>query len=235
MKDETFVYIQDVKEKKDAARSARNARTHAGKSGAVKLPCDYMTPKELKRMNGECKSYRLNDPLSWGDFKVMPDDLKTIYIKQLREKYNIPDSKLAEAMGVGKQTMIFEVRRLGLSKGKGAGGYIKWNENEFYKWWSGAKNEATAADDANDDPVAPVAECDELPCPVNEEPEAPEAIPENHVANVRKKAERKPAVPVRGELTFCGSAEDALKTASVLLGGSNVQISLSWEVIEDEE
>lgn len=230
MKDETFVFIQDVKEKRTTARSARNARTHTGKSGAVKLPCDYMTPKELKAMNGECKSYRLNDPLSWGDFKVLPDDLKTIYIKSLREKYNIPDFKIAEAMGISKQTMIFEIRRLGLSKGKKAGGKIKWKQDEFYAWWSGAKNEATAADDANDDPVAPLPCPDECHCDINEvsndndEPEAfeePKALnvyPER-IAEVRKKVERKPAVPVRGELAFCGSAEDALKTAAVLLGG----------------
>ena len=35
-------------------------------------------------MSGECKSYRLNSPMSWDEFKAMPDDIKITYIKLLR-------------------------------------------------------------------------------------------------------------------------------------------------------
>ena len=84
MKDETYVFIQDVKEKKTTARSARHTRTHCGRGGRVRLPSDNLSKKELMKMSGECKSYRLNSPMSWDEFKAMPDDIKITYIKLLR-------------------------------------------------------------------------------------------------------------------------------------------------------
>lgn len=243
MKDETYVFIQDVKEKKTTARSARNARTHNGKSGRVKLPCDYMTPKELRAMNGECKTYRLNDPMAWNEFKALPDDIKVTYIKLIRERFGVPDKEIADMLGVDRQTVGRWFRCLGLGLGKKAGGIKNWDKDKWYQWRSGNKVITEAPEEIPvNDPEAPLPCPDESHCDINEtscdndEAEAteePEVTP-NHVADVRKKVERKPAVPIRGELTFCGSAEDALRTAAVLLGGANVQISLSWEVIADE-
>ena len=43
MTDEKYTYIQDVRDKKVTARSARSKRTHNGKGGSVKFPSDYMT------------------------------------------------------------------------------------------------------------------------------------------------------------------------------------------------
>ena len=60
MKDEEYLFHQTCREQKNIARSARNKRTHNGKGGRVKFPSDYMTKKELQKMNGEVKSYRLN-------------------------------------------------------------------------------------------------------------------------------------------------------------------------------
>ena len=81
MKDETYAFISDVKDKKITARSARHTRTHCGKGGRVRFPSDNLSKKELQKMNGECKSFRLNDPMVWKEFKSMPDDLKITYIK----------------------------------------------------------------------------------------------------------------------------------------------------------
>lgn len=45
MKDETYSYISDVKEKGITARSARNRRTHTGKGGKVRFPSDSLSKK----------------------------------------------------------------------------------------------------------------------------------------------------------------------------------------------
>lgn len=50
MKDETYLFHSDCRDKKNVARSARNKRTHNGKSGGVKFPSDYMTKKEVGLM-----------------------------------------------------------------------------------------------------------------------------------------------------------------------------------------
>ena len=63
MTDEKFVFVSDVAEKKRTARGSHNKRTHCGRGGTVRFPSDNMTRKELSKMNGEVKSYRMNDPM----------------------------------------------------------------------------------------------------------------------------------------------------------------------------
>ena len=246
MKDETYVFIQDVKEKKITARSARNTRTHNGKSGRVKLPCDYLTPKELKAMNGECKSYRLNEPMSWTEFKAMPDDIKVTYIKLLREKFDVPDSEIYKMFGTNKDTLSRFFKALGLRVPR-KNVKREWKKDEWFAWVNGVeiktadpKENTTVYPDSiikPEDMTAPADEpemIDECACEEVEEIRfSKPPVPDPEVPKFRN-VENKTAVPVRGELTFSGSAEAALNTAAVLLGGANVRISLLWEVISDE-
>ena len=85
--DEQYVMISDSIEKKNIARSSRCRKTHCGKGGRVKFPSDYKTKKELKAMNGDVKTYNLNKPMSWTEFKALPEDLKITYIKKLRNEF----------------------------------------------------------------------------------------------------------------------------------------------------
>lgn len=106
MKDETYSYFSDVKARGQISRSARNRRTHNGKRGRVKLPSDYMTKKEINAMNGEVKSYRLNEPMSWTEFKAMPDDIQFGYIRLLKDKYSAPNSAIEKMFGIGNGTLV---------------------------------------------------------------------------------------------------------------------------------
>ena len=162
MTDEKYSFVSDVRDKKVTARSARSKRTHTGKGGRVRLPSDNLSKKELQKMNGECKSYKLNSPMTWKEFKSLPDDIRITYIKMLRKKYNIPDQEIANMLGIGRQAFIKEVARLGISKGKKTGGRKSWDKDDFYAWWHGV---------------------DMLPTPVPEEPAA-EPIPEEKEAFV---------------------------------------------------
>lgn len=142
--DEQWEYMQDCKDKSITARSAKNTRSHCGRGGKVKLPSDYMTKKELKSMNGECKSYRLNSPMSWEEFKSMPDDLKVVYIKALREKYNVPSTALAEMFGICGPTLSRYLKCLGLAEGKSSSiSKRSWNKEAFLAWRNGVKVEET--------------------------------------------------------------------------------------------
>lgn len=100
MSDEKYEYIEDVKDKAFTARSARNKKGHTGKGGAVRTASDFMTKKQLNALNGECKTYKLGAPMTWEKFSEMPDDLKKMYIKNLRKKFNVPDEELAGMLGV---------------------------------------------------------------------------------------------------------------------------------------
>lgn len=138
MSDEKYEYIQDVKEKRFTARSSHNKRTHIGKGGSVRFPSDSMTKKQREAMNGECKTYRLNDPMSWDDFKDMPDDLKVMYIKQLRSKFNVPDEELALAMDVGYSEFADCLREIELSPkvlNENRDWYGTDDHGRFRTWW----------------------------------------------------------------------------------------------------
>lgn len=88
-------------------------------------------------MNGECKSYRLNDPMAWKEFRPMPDDIKVTYIKLLRQKYNPPVTQIAKMMGVTEATVRRELEQLNLTDGKKRSGRMKWDKEGFWAWVNG--------------------------------------------------------------------------------------------------
>lgn len=157
MKDETYAFVSDVKEKKITARSARHTRTHCGKGGRVRLPSDHLSKKELQKMNGECKSYRLNEPMPWVDFKKMPDDIQVTYITALRKKYSVSDAKLAEMFGVSKDVISRQLKRLGLDENK-TRKRVNWDKDGFYAWWHGVGQIPVPVDE--EEPAAPKAPAD---------------------------------------------------------------------------
>lgn len=203
MKDETYAFIQDVKDKKITARSARSTRTHCGKGGKVRLPSDNLSKKELEKMNGECKSYRLNAPMTKEEFQSMPDDLKATYIKLLRSKYAIPDTQLGKAMGYPQQTFAKIVKKLGLGEGSASGGKKKvWDKEGFFAWWNGV---------------------DKLPTPVIAEPTQEEAEePEAHVE------EDSPCIhPSQAELELLKAKEE-----SAWLRNENESLRMNIRILE---
>ena len=145
MPDEQYVMISDSIEKKKIAHSSHNRKTHCGKGGRVKFPSDYLSKKELKAMNGEVKSYNLNKPMTWEEFRSMPQDLQIMYIKKLRNEFGVPDSVLGKAMGICRSSFSKAMRDLNLSLGKGAGATGRqWFGSEkslkFSEYWNKFEN-----------------------------------------------------------------------------------------------
>ena len=217
--DEQWDMIEDSISKKRTAQSARHRRTHCGKGGSVKFPSDYMTKKELKAMNGECKSYRLNDPMMWEEFKKLPDDIKTMYIKSIREKYDIPDKYLAEAMGVASPTFCKWMKCLGCTLGVRMG--LKgnaWKESEqgiaFYKWWS--KEKMAENTTKNYDIKEVNSETDNIYAIGTITPDLPPYV-----------------MPKSGSLHFECSADDAINVVHNILQNNKVSLNIQWTLMED--
>jgi hypothetical protein len=146
MSDEAYELQQENREKKALAQQVRNRRGMAGKGGRVRLSSDRLTQKQWEAKNGECKSYRMNEPMTWEQFNEMPDDLKVLYIKAIRNKYQTPDAALADAMGVDFLEVVAEMHELGIGQGTDAGSMrsIDWLGSEqqaaFNKWWYKEQN-----------------------------------------------------------------------------------------------
>ena len=171
MSDEAYEFTRDSIDKKVTARSARSTRSHCGKRGAVKFPSDYLSAKELKAMNGECIKYAsLKKPMTWEEFKALPNDLKAMYIKSLREKFNVPDAELAKMFDIDKNVVYRHFKCYGLCKGAGSGAKVKtWNRDGWLLWLHGADPTAV---EPSETPVeeALVAVNEEADIVVNDEP-----------------------------------------------------------------
>lgn len=207
MKDEEYVLRQENRDRAVTARSARNKRTHCGRRGRVKLPSDYMTKKELQKMNGEVKTYRLNEPMKWVEFKAMPDEHKETYIKLLRSKWNVPDKYIAHMMQINQMYISKELQRLGLNTGSRSG-RIKWDKEAFLAWVHGIPTEAI--EETVDEPVD-VAE---------------------EVVETKGAA---PLIPVMGDVQYEGRIEDILLSLGALLKGAKVSLYVKWMPMEEED
>lgn len=208
MKDETYAFISDVRDKKNIARSANNRKPHAGRGGKVMMPSDYLTRKELKAMSGECKSYRMNEPMPWKEFKTMPDDLKVSYIKLIREKFGVPATEMCHMFGISHHTLKLEISRLELNEGKGKFNR-NWDKEGWYRWIGGVSEPIET--------VEPEPLTEELPCKVH-------AIPSGIVH----------VVPNSGTLSFEGEAGAVLEAVKAILGDAYASMTISWHLVEKE-
>ena len=234
MTDERYAFIQDVREKKDVAKSARNRRAHAGKGGAVRFPHDNMTRKERKKLDGELKTYNLDAPMKWEAFKSMPDDLKREYIQGIRGRFNTPPlAALASMLWVHKVTLGKYLRTLGGLSDK-TKPYHEWDEKGFNAWAYPEKIPVTPSAieqerrtlSSNLGPgfvfLGP-AQSLEL-----EETEVNKEQTEDRAAHKGPEPQENPAKPNSGCLQFEGPAAASLNTVAALLGEKNVKISIIW-------
>ena len=110
---------KENRDRKSTARSARN-RVSGSKSKHCSLPCDSLTPSQLKALNGPVEEYNLKAPLNWAAFSSMPDDLCVEYLRQLKALYSPNDAMLADMFGVTRTTVYLKRKALGVpSPGKG--------------------------------------------------------------------------------------------------------------------
>ena len=180
-------------------------------------------------MSGECTSYRLNEPMTWKEFMVMPDDIKVTYINLIRQKWNVPVSRIGEMMGVGQTTIQRETTRLGMTFGKGAN-KVHWDKDGFYAWVNGVKAaETPVVEETEEEPVEiPVEEpVEEVVWRKVEESNDPFVNP---IAIPEYKPVPQTALPERGELVFKCPASLALDTVKSLLENQNVEIRIAWRV-----
>lgn len=259
MTDEKFTFLEDCREKKHTGRSYYNRFTHGGK---VRLPSDNLTQKELREMSGEVKSYRLNDPMKYAEYKTMPDDLQIAYIKAIRSKYNCTNAMLAEMLGITVKTLENEITRLKLGRPKGFKAKPTDEQREAFRCWALQTMPIGEEEKVEAEPlVEPEAEKEKTFVPVavvkaevntddiaDKVAEAFAKVSESTkqvgeaLNNVCDKLEEavvaEKAVeiitPVSGSLTFDGSAKQALDTIGMILKDANVRLTVTWCVAEGD-
>lgn len=252
MKDEKFLYLRDLRDKKSTANSARHRRTHCGKGGGVRFPSDKLSKKEREKMNGKLEVYRLNSPMKYSEFKAMPEEHQKSYIKLLRQKYDVPDSRIAAMMGVSQCNFSKHIIKSGLGTGHRPG-VKKWDVDGWNAWAYGSSIEEQAEQPAfsatyPDDSFELVVDDDngietekaqtedvlseevEFICKQAEVfPPAEERVEEQESFCVKEKI---CSVPETGSLTFTGDAESIVNTLTALLGNTKVLLTVKWDVVD---
>lgn len=162
-------------------------------------------------MSGEVKSYKMNSPMTWAEFKALSEDLKGAYISLLRKRFNVPDT------AIDRSTFSVYTSRHGIASAL-RGKDTKWEKERWYLWLNGIPAANTASETA--DEVAEIAS-DNLPEAEYEEP----------VMLVEK-----PCIlfPIKGEITFESNADSALSAIKEILNNSFVRLTVSWEQLSGD-
>lgn len=210
MTDEEYIFRTECAEKKRTARGSFNRLPHAGRGGKVKMPSDYLTKKEREAMNGEVITYQMNKPMSWAQFKKMPDDTKREYINSIIHKYDPQQTAVAAMFGVTPRTLYVLCEELGIHFKRG--GTQRENRNDaFWAWVNG--------------PVKVEA--------ILKEPE--EKAEYKTVPETRIQPQGGAGAPESGMLVFSNTtAQDAFNAAYALLTTTAMQkLVISWEAAHD--
>lgn len=88
----------DVLQKKRLARNAKYKK-NGSKSKRCTLPSDYLTAKEKRALNGECKTYKMSAPMTYEEFKSMSYENQCEYIATLKNKFDITMVDLTKLFG----------------------------------------------------------------------------------------------------------------------------------------
>lgn len=193
-------------------------------------------------MNGAVKEYRLNDPVGWDEFKAWPDDIKVLYIKSLRKKYNVNDSKIADMFGVTRSAVCAEMKRLGISGGTKS--REAWDKDGWYAWVNGVP--VAAKEEAEDAPVSEekLEKCDEEVLEKAEKCDESERFacgdfvwfPNGKgMALCKNGKEVQPAIPGWGQMELEGTVAECAKTLQMLLKDNRVKLTVSWVAKHEEK
>ena len=97
MRDEEYLFKEDVREKAITARSAKKRPRHSG----CRLP--QYTAKEMREMSGPTYTLNLKKRITYAEFKALPEGLQKSYVQNIVDKYRIGPSALAELMGANER------------------------------------------------------------------------------------------------------------------------------------
>ena len=193
-------------------------------------------------MSGECKSYRLNEPMTFAEFRDMPEDIQKTYINLLRQKWNAPVAAIAKMMGTDRANLSRYLHNMGFENFPH--GNHKWDKMSFAEWCYGVPNvedcQSVQEEVKEETPV------EETPADVEQAVQIPEVpyetveetaveVPSVKVNLIKEEGSSSInwAIPASGTLTFKGTACEIMNTINRLLGNANVALEVQWTVLED--
>jgi hypothetical protein len=121
MTDERYIYQQDIREK-NSTKSGAYHRVSGAKSKRCTLPSDHLTAAEMKRRNSPVSSIKLNQPITYEEFKTLTPTLQALYLDHLIHEYHARRIDVVQMLGIS-QSMWGKIKptipcKLDFPKGK---------------------------------------------------------------------------------------------------------------------
>lgn len=118
MNDERYVLFETNRERSITKRSA-SKKVCGSKSTKCKLPYEYLSKKEIRKMSGECKTYNPSKPMNYEAFSKMPTDIQKQYLIDCANIHGGGANEIAEMLGVCMTTVNRTRKMLGIVSDKG--------------------------------------------------------------------------------------------------------------------
>ena len=147
MNDETYVFIQDVRERKITARGARH-KVGGSRSKKCTLSQDTLTPAQLKRRNGPVLTCDLNKPYTLTSLRTLSRHMQVEYMENLLRKFNPTTPQLCGMLDCSPTTMYGWLKSLCIS---GTGSRPTKAEKLAFEDWLHADD--TPAEEPTPEPV----------------------------------------------------------------------------------
>lgn len=205
----------DVMQKKRIAQSARH-RVCGSKSRKCSLPSDSLTPAQRRKLNGPVSAWNLNAPMSWEEFKQMPEDLQKDYLTGIHARFHVGPARLEELFGVHNVTVYRYLSQNGL---KGLMGTRSYPTREQAAEWKKFCAGETVADEQD----------------IPEEQVVDEPVSEQKKQRPGLTLSDLPALLCGGTVRMEGSARELLPSLVSLLNGHDAHMSVSFCFTPDKE
>ena len=198
----------EVKERKKIANQAKY-RKNGRKSKKCSLPSDSLTPAQIKKMNGECKVYKIGQPISFNEFKSYPVEMQIKYLEWMRDNLGANRQMIVETLGISNGYIYTYAKsalgRTDLWRRQAT----EQNKKLFRKWLKGSTN-AVVKEQPKQEEKKPIEKADKM------------VIPVFNVISC-------------GELHLSGSAAEIGQTIWRIFGEARLEMDITFSVEQKKE
>ena len=112
MDDERAVFIEEVRERKAVAQSAKKRSGYTRYNESFKKPSEHW--KVLRGKNGAVMEYKIGQPISWEEFKSYPKDMQQEWIDAFCERFQCGTPGMSILFGKPRTAISTHLHKLGL-------------------------------------------------------------------------------------------------------------------------
>ena len=178
----------EIRQRKNIGQQAKHKK-NGSRSKKCRLPSDHMTKKQLKGLSGEVMTYNLSKPMTWVEFKYMPEDLQKQYLEKLRNEYGARGTELAEMFGINKGSLSQYCKRRNWNIFEHSGGYR--DKHSRMKWQRFLDGEEAQRDEVQEQQPRVTPDAAEQPAEAAQQPQKVESAAQPEAVNVPRQSRMK--------------------------------------------